>query len=101
MRLPTGITIDRETGEIIGVERAEAPEAELKRITRALIGRSGHGYTEEDGADRPEGKRVPGGDDPVLHGPAVEQIPMGRMEHAGQEPGQGRGSDHRRRPISV
>lgn len=101
MKLPTGITIDRETGEIIGVERAEAPEAELKRITRALIGRSGHGHTEENGADRPEGAGVSGRNDSVLHGSAVEQIPVGRVEDTGQEPGQGRGRDHRRRSISV
>ena len=30
------------------------------------------GHQESDGADRPEGESVPGGDDPVLDGPAVE-----------------------------
>lgn len=55
-------------------------------------------YTEADVHDHPEGKRVPGGDDPVLQGSEVVHLSDGRVEDKGRgESGGDRAGDGRDR----
>jgi hypothetical protein len=59
------------------------------------------GYTNENGADHPEGRDVSGGTDPVQPRFEMERQPMGRM--ADEDPGGGheREGQNRRRDLPV
>lgn len=46
-KIPVAVTVSRETGQVIGAERATVEEKDFRKICQVLIGRGGEKEAEQ------------------------------------------------------